>query len=127
MIFHGPHSYISSTWYETEDVPTWDYQSIHAYGCGMLLDENELITDLSKLLHKYEYHRQNGATWNNMSDHTKQQIHGITGFKVKVNKIEASYKLSQNRSKKDKENIIKQLSQSNNTVDKRLAREIDKF
>ena len=63
-----------------------------------LLDEE--ITDLSKLLYKYEQHRYNGATWNNISDQTKQQIHGIVGFKVKINKIEASYKLSQNRPKK---------------------------
>ena len=32
VIFQGPDAYISSTWYETEDVPTWDYQSMHVYG-----------------------------------------------------------------------------------------------
>lgn len=125
MIFHGPHAYISSTWYETEDVPTWDYQSVHAYGCGELLDEETLITDLSKLLYKYEQHRDNGATWNNISDQTKQQIHGIVGFKVKIKKIEASYKLSQNRPEKDRENIIRHLSNSSNTMHKNLAKEID--
>ena len=38
MIFHGPHAYISSTWYETEDVPTWDYQILPTLGCRELLD-----------------------------------------------------------------------------------------
>ncbi|MCY1050312.1 FMN-binding negative transcriptional regulator, partial [Mammaliicoccus sciuri] len=47
-------AYISSTWYEKEDVPTWDYQSIHAYGKGHLLSESELIDDLTILLNKYE-------------------------------------------------------------------------
>lgn len=125
MIFHGPHAYISSTWYETEDVPTWDYQIVHTYGCGELLDEETLITDLSKLLYKYEQHRDNGIIWNNISDQTKQQIHGIVGFKVKINKIEASYKLSQNHLQKDRENITRHLSDSSNTMHKSLAKEID--
>lgn len=125
MIFHGPHAYISSTWYETEDVPTWDYQIVHTYGCGELLDEETLITDLSKLLYKYEQHRDNGTTWNNISDQTKQLIHGIVGFKVKINKIEASYKLSQNHLQKDRENITRHLSDSSNTMHKSLTKEID--
>ena len=42
LIFKGPHSYISSTWYEGENVPTWNYQSVHLYGQCVLLSEEEL-------------------------------------------------------------------------------------
>lgn len=124
IIFHGPHAYISSTWYEKEDVPTWDYQSIHAYGQGNLLSEDELIEDLSNLLNRYERDRINGSTWDNMTEKTKRQIKGIVGFKVKVEKIDAAYKLSQNRSELDKENIIKNLYEHGDSVDKKLASEI---
>ena len=31
-MFQGPHSYISSSWYENEEVPTWNYQAVHIYG-----------------------------------------------------------------------------------------------
>lgn len=127
IIFHGPHSYISSTWYEKEYVPTWDYQSIHAYGKGYLLNENELIEELTQLLDKYEGYRENGAIWSNISEKTKKQMKGIVGFKVKVAQIEAAYKLSQNRSNQDKENIISHLQESTNSITKRLAEEIKKF
>jgi transcriptional regulator len=30
-IFHGAHSYISARWYKHENVPTWNYQAVHAY------------------------------------------------------------------------------------------------
>ncbi len=31
-IFNGPHSYISSSWYDHENVPTWNYIAVHIYG-----------------------------------------------------------------------------------------------
>lgn len=126
IIFHGPHGYVSSTWYEQEDVPTWDYESVHTYGEGQLLDEEELAEDLTKMLKRYEQHRENGATWENLSDQTKQQIKGIVGFKIKVTDIEAAYKLSQTRSEQEKRNIVSHLDHSDNSIDHSLAEEIDK-
>ena len=35
VIFQGPHAYISSSWYEHENVPTWNYQAVHIYGKGI--------------------------------------------------------------------------------------------
>jgi len=126
IIFHGPHAYVSSTWYEQEDVPTWDYESVHTYGEGQLLDEAQLTEDLTKMLKRYEQHRENGATWENLSDQTKQQIKGIVGFKIKVTDIEAAYKLSQTRSEQEKRNIVSHLDHSDNPMDHSLAEEIDK-
>lgn len=127
VIFSGPHSYISSSWYEEEDVPTWDYQSVHAYGTGALLNEAELTYALKSMLNKYEAHRENGATWDKLSNQTLKQIKGVIGFKIKVNRLEAAYKLSQTRSKKEKENIISKLKQSNDNVQINLADEIENY
>ena len=127
VIFQGPDAYISSTWYETEDVPTWDYQSIHVYGEGRLLNHDELVSDLKQLLNHYEGYKDDGATWNHLSEDTKRQIHGIVGFQVKVNDIEAVYKLSQNRSKQEKVNIVKQLKASGNQKESKIAKEIEKY
>lgn len=40
IIFQGPHAYISSSWYEKEAVPTWNYQAVHVYGKAELLEKN---------------------------------------------------------------------------------------
>ena len=127
VIFSGPHSYISSSWYEEEDVPTWDYQSVHAYGTGVLLNEAELTYALKSMRNKYEAHRENGATWDKLSNQTLKQIKGVIGFKIKVNRLEAAYKLSQTRSEKEKENIISKLKQSNDNVQINLADEIENY
>ncbi|WP_239751237.1 FMN-binding negative transcriptional regulator [Mammaliicoccus sp. H-M34] len=122
IIFQGPHAYISSTWYEKEDVPTWNYQSVHVYGDSRLLSESELIEDLTYLLNKYEGHRDNGATWDNMSENTLKQINGIIGFEIEVKEIQAAYKLSQTRTEQDKNNIISKLKESGDHLDIAIAK-----
>lgn len=121
IIFQGPHAYISSTWYEKEDVPTWNYQSVHVYGDSRLLSESELIEDLTHLLNKYEGHRDNGATWDNMSENTRKQINGIIGFEIEIKEIQAAYKLSQTRNDKEKNNIISKLKESGDHLDVAIA------
>src|SRR4051812_47202497 len=47
VIFHGPHSYISPSWYQTEPaVPTWNYATVHAYGVPTICHENERVVSL---------------------------------------------------------------------------------
>ena len=54
VMFQGPHAYISSSWYEEENVPTWNYQAVHVYGKASILEKDELIEDLTIMLEKYE-------------------------------------------------------------------------
>lgn len=50
VMLQGPHSYISSSWYENEEVPTWNYQAVHIYGKASILDKEELIDELTTML-----------------------------------------------------------------------------
>lgn len=111
LIYQGPHAYISSSWYKTENVPTWNYQSVHIYGTPSILNEQELEADLKLLLEKYEQHRPNPVLWENLSTQTKKQMKGIVGFKIKVQEIQAAYKLSQNRNEEDYQRILDHLEE----------------
>ncbi|MFB1083046.1 FMN-binding negative transcriptional regulator [Jeotgalibacillus sp. JSM ZJ347] len=122
ITFQGPHAYISSSWYEKENVPTWNYQSVHVYGKAYLLEEKELRDDLTYLLQKYEKHRPDPVLWETLSPFLlEKELKGIVGFKVQVNGIQAAYKMSQNRNKDDYENIIKQLQNEGNPESSGLA------
>lgn len=76
--------------------------------------EEQLIEDLILLLEKYEGGRLDGATWDNLSKQTKKQIKGIVGFKVDVDKLEATYKLSQTRKQRGISSIVINLKQNDN-------------
>ncbi|MBT2626458.1 FMN-binding negative transcriptional regulator [Bacillus sp. HU-1818] len=127
VMFQGPHAYISSSWYEKENVPTWNYQAVHVYGTASILNEKELKHDLTMLLQKYEKHRKNPVLWDELSPQLlESQMKGIVGFKMKVGEIQASYKLSQNRNETDYMNIIDQLRNEGNLNSKQMAELMEK-
>lgn len=110
VMFQGPNAYISSSWYTHENVPTWNYQAIHMYGQASILGEDELKEALSAMLEKYEKHRENPISWDNLSPQLlESELRGIVGFKIKVGEIQAANKLSQNRNEEDYATIIDQL------------------
>ncbi|MEK3934361.1 FMN-binding negative transcriptional regulator [Sporosarcina sp. FSL W7-1349] len=121
VMYQGPHSYISSSWYKSENVPTWNYQAVHVYGTARIMDETELEEDLILLLQKYEKQRKNAVLWETLSPQTKQQIKGIVGFKIKIQEVQAAYKLSQNRNEEDYANIIDKLREEGNCNSQQVA------
>ncbi|MGV4321694.1 FMN-binding negative transcriptional regulator [Bacillus mojavensis] len=127
VMFQGPHAYISSSWYEKENVPTWNYQAVHVYGTASILNEEELKHDLTMLLQTYEKHRKNPVLWDKLSPQLlESQLKGIVGFKMKVGEIQASYKLSQNRNEEDYMNIIDQLRNEGDSNSKQMAELMEK-
>jgi len=126
-IFQGPDAYISSSWYEQEEVPTWNYQAVHVYGQATIIEKKELIEDLTLMLTKYEENREHPVLWDTLSSELlEKELKGIVGFKIKVNEIQAAYKLSQNRNNKDFRNIIEQLRYEGNQKSEQIAKEMDK-
>lgn len=121
IIYQGPHAYVSSSWYEKENVPTWNYQAIHLYREATVLSEQETMDDLKTLLAKYEQYRENPVLWDNLAESTQMQAKAIIGFKVKINKVEAAYKMSQNRNEQDYNNIIKKLEDEHNSSSNAVA------
>jgi len=123
-IFNGPHSYVSSSWYEAEQVPTWNYIAVHIYGIIKLMEGKELFDSLKKLVDKYERNSENPVAVERMSDKTLKQINGIVGFRISVHEVQAAYKLSQNRKDVDYHNIVDQLENSNDSKSVAVAKEM---
>ncbi|WP_026811455.1 FMN-binding negative transcriptional regulator [Arenibacter latericius] len=119
-IFNGPHSYISSSWYKEEEVPTWNYIAVHVYGTIELIDEKAVLESLHKLVNKYEKVATNPVSLDNLSQETMSQISGIVGFKIRIKEIQAAYKLSQTRTE-DHPQIIAELNKSKNCGSKEIA------
>lgn len=124
-IFNGPHSYVSSSWYKEEEVPTWDYIAVHVYGRLKVLSEEEVMQSLHKLVNKYEKESKNPISLHDMKPSTLKQVKGVVGFKIEIKEIQAAYKLSQTRPE-DHAKIVEELSQKNDAGSKAIASEIAK-
>ncbi|MBP1933010.1 FMN-binding negative transcriptional regulator [Ammoniphilus resinae] len=121
-IFHGPHCYISPSWYESNlSVPTWNYVTVHVYGeVELIQDEKELVDSLQKMVLKYEI-PESSYQWQEIdADYLARMYRGIQGFKIKISKIEGKAKLSQNQPKTRQELVIKQLEQIPNINEQKI-------
>lgn len=119
-IFHGPHSYISPTWYADENprvpnVPTWNYAAVHVTGSVTLIDDAtakwKIVRDLAA-----QYEAGAASPWDPRGlDAHMDKLGAIVGFEVTITKIEAKFKLSQNRSVTDQQNVIAKLAASDSS------------
>jgi transcriptional regulator len=111
-VFTGPHSYISSSWYDHENVPTWNYIAVHVYGKIKIIEGEAVIESLKKLVDKYEQNSKNPVRIADLSKKTMMQTRGIVAFEIEITEIQATRKLSQNRDEKNHQNIISELEKT---------------
>jgi len=118
VIFQGPHAYISPSWYEVElSVPTWNYAVVHAYGLPRLIeDQVKLYNLLKSLIHTHEAHFEKPWPFNLPDDYLQKMMHGIVGFEIEIARLEGKFKLSQNRTEVERENVIAALQESRDTL-----------
>jgi transcriptional regulator len=111
VVFQGPHCYISPSWYETmKAVPTWNYVSIHLYGKMEIIEDGKVILDsLNNLVNKYESPDSPYNLDAVEPSFIEGMSQGIVAFRIKITKIEAKAKLSQNQPVERQELIIKNL------------------
>ncbi|MCI0765246.1 FMN-binding negative transcriptional regulator [Bacillus sp. TL12] len=123
VVFQGPHCYISPSWYETNKaVPTWNYVAVHVYGeMEIVVDEQELIDSLRDLVNKYEDQASSYSLDEVEPSYIEGLSKGIVGFKIKINRIEGKWKLSQNHSAERQELVVKQLEQMDSENHKAIA------
>ncbi|MBN8701659.1 MAG: FMN-binding negative transcriptional regulator [Bacteroidetes bacterium] len=121
-IFQGPHAYVSSSWYSTVNVPTWNYVAVHVQGRLRELSREETKDLLAQMVEKYEHGRENRFHLSSISNEMYDAyLKEIVAFEVTVEKILAKNKLSQNRTEVDKQQITTHLSNENDVGAREIA------
>ena len=108
-IFHGPHAYISPTWYASQNtVPTWNYQAVHVYGrYSRITDDAELKAIIAETVRFYEASQP--EPWSietPEAEFTEGLLKGIVGFRIEIERIEGKFKLSQNHPEERRQKVI---------------------
>lgn len=125
-VFSGPHSYISSSWYDHENVPTWNYIAVHVYGKIKIIEGEAVIESLKKLVNKYEQNSEKPVRIEDLSEETMKQACGIVAFEIEITAIQATKKMSQNRDSKNYQNIISELEKTQKNQSIAVANEMKK-
>jgi transcriptional regulator len=123
VVFSGPHAYISPSNYEKQqNVPTWNYVAVHASGkVKPLRSDTDARRVLELMIATYEpaYQEQ----WKTLDPkYIDGMLRGILAFEIEVLQLEGKYKLSQNKTHTERENIVTSLSQSTDDQAAALAK-----
>jgi transcriptional regulator len=113
VIVRGPDAYISPAWYAAKRehgrvVPTWNYITAHVHGELVIHDDPAWVErNVRALSERHEAPR--AAPWS-VDDaplpYVEGQLRAIVGVEIRISRIEAKFKLSQNRSTDDVDGAI---------------------
>ena len=116
-IFHGPHNYVTPSWYPSKAVhgkvvPTWNYAVVHARGRLTFYDDPErLRAHVAALTVQQEAGR--AAPWSLSdapADFVDAMVGGIVGFELAISRLEGKWKMSQNREPGDRAGVVEGLN-----------------
>lgn len=102
-MFHGPHAYISPSWYPSpaENVPTWNYAVVHFSGSPEILNQAGTLRVVKQLVSRFE--PDGGAT---SAEKVEKLLGGIVGFRMPILRVEAKFKMSQNKPEAERAALI---------------------
>lgn len=127
VICQGPHGYVSPTWYRERSVPTWDYIAVHAWCRPRLVQGEELAALLAELMRRHEARTGTGAAYGDYpADYTEKMLRAIVGVELEIVRVEAAFKLSQNRSAADRESVCRHLRAADDPAQAALADAIER-
>ncbi len=109
VIVHAAEHYVSPrwqpSWAETGTVvPTWNYVTVHAYGDLVVHDDPRWTADAVRRLtaaHESQY-----STDEVPSDYIDRMLRAIVGLEIRLTRIEAKAKMSQNKRPEDVRGIV---------------------
>jgi len=113
VIAEGPNGYVSPSWYASKTdhgrvVPTWDYVVVHVYG-DLLVHDDEAWVDAAvrRLTDHHEQPRPEPWSVSDApADYINGQLRGIVGIELRIDRVEASVKMSQGKSEADVSGVI---------------------
>ena len=118
VIFQGPGTYISPSWYVTKKetakvVPTWNYVVVHAHGALRAIDDREwLRAFVEKLTNRHETgRREPWKVTDAPADFIDKQLGAIVGIEVPMTRLIGKWKVSQNRPAADRDGVVQALRQ----------------
>lgn len=115
-IFHGPHAYISPSWYvqPEREVPTWNYAAVHVHGQPQLIEDRDsklALIDRSSAV----FEAANNPPWMRQvsGERLEAMLGAIVAFRLPVERLEAKFKMNQNRTPQDRMQVRAKLREAN--------------
>lgn len=134
VIFQGPQAYVTPSWYPSKVVhgkvvPTWNYVTVHACGKMTAIDDTAwLRRQIEQMTEKMEANRANPwSVAHAPHSFIEDMINNIIGLEIEISRLEGKWKLSQNRSRGDRNGVIEELRASGEEPHHAMAKLMSEF
>ena len=125
VIVQGPHGYVSPSWYPEGDVvPTWNHVTAHLHGTPELLTAEENYRVLGGLVDRFEREVPHPRSLAQSEDAARRTARGTVGLRLRVTRVDARLKLSQNRPPEVVDRIVAELEGTGPYASPALAAEM---
>lgn len=118
VVFRGVQGYISPNWYPSKhethrQVPTWNYEVVHAHGRLRLVDDEKFVRGIvARLTRRHEATEPKPWRMGEApADYLDQMLRAIVGVEIEVVRLEGKRKLSQNREARDVDGAVRALQE----------------
>ncbi len=116
IVFNGPHAYVSPSMYVTANqVPTWNYATVHVHGTPEVLSGSETLTELERLVQGFD------PDWTVDPAHAERQSLGVVAFRVRIERLEIKLKMSQNKPLEDRLGVVEGLRSRGDVQSREVA------
>ena len=109
VVFRSGEAYISPNWYPSKheshkQVPTWNYQVVHAHGRITLHDDEQYVRGLvARLTRTHEAAEPKPWKMGDAPpDYINTMLKSIVGLEIEITRLVGKFKLSQNREVRDR-------------------------
>jgi len=129
-IFHGPHAYVSPTWYAepAQQVPTWNVATVHVHGrLEFLPSPADAEGVLAALVERFEGSADGAWRFSMQGRQRDALVAGIAAFRIVIERVTGKFKLSQNRTPVDRRRVIEALAAGEHADDRATAAWMRRF
>jgi transcriptional regulator len=105
MIFHGPHGYVSASWYESETIiPTWNHITLHVRGTPELLPDP--LPVLRRTVDRFEAAVERPWSLDRMGEEADEMAAQVVAFRLTPESWHAEAKLSQDKPEEERARVL---------------------
>ena len=107
VVFTGAHCYVSARWYNNpQTASTWNYMTVQVKGKIVFTDEAGTREAIETVTNYYEEPESPAAYKNIPEEYIASLVKAITGFYIEVESMDHVFKLSQNKTADEQQNIV---------------------
>jgi transcriptional regulator len=104
LIFHGPHGYVSASWYGSDTIPTWNHLTLHVRGTPERFDD--ALPVLERTVDHFEAAVERPWSLDRMGDTAREMADEVVAFRLRADSWHLEAKLSQDKPEDEQARVL---------------------